>query len=755
MPEQMRPGSAEIADPITDTGEAARDIKDEKINITEDSDNAGDYVLGLESDPFVPFPDDPNIPEETHSQIFTIRANLVGCILGGLVNASNVYLGLKTSWIFPAHLFGAIFGFAFLKFCSKTLGENFPVLGGRFGPKENAIVQTTATAAGGLSGIFISAIPALYQMKLLDNPVSDFPRLITFTTVAAYYGLLFSTPLRKFFILHVARELNLVFPTSTATALAIRSMHTVTGENATENAKIRTRALVITFAGCIAFRVASSYAPGILWDWHFFSWFYQWSGYSNSALAIENWGWIFELTPAFIGSGMLTGVNPSLSFFGGGILAWGIIGPALVHNGMAHGVALFAKGHPGYEKWGGERGLISFNSFALKDPKNAPSPRYWLLWPGVMLMVCASFAELGVQYKLIWFALKSIWKALAMGANSATIKMGKKSKFLQKHADIKTESIVKDPAAEEDQVRLWQWGLPLILVIIATCVVLGLQYHLDVGLSLLAILLGFIFSFIAIQCTGATNTTPITAVAKASQLVLGAATHNYPVETAQRMNLVGGAVAAGAANQATDLVTDFRVGFLLKTPPKLQWYAQIIGSIVAMFVAPAVFIVFMKAYPCVLDLKAKSCSFSAPSVAAWRAVAIAVTDPTLPVPKSSGIFSLCIGAFSIVVVIFRQNYLVGHREKYRIYVPNFMAVGLAFVLPMTQYGTAMLTGAIIAFYWAKRNPASFDLLCYAIAGGMIAGEGLGGVINAILEITGVGSSKYGSAIGCPGDVLCG
>jgi hypothetical protein len=158
-------------------------------------------------------------------------------------------------------------------------------------------------------------------------------------------------------------------------------MHAVTGENVSENAKIRTCALVITFAGCIAFRVASSYAPGILWDWHFFSWFYQWSGYNNSALAIENWGWILELTPAFVGSGMLAGVNPSLSLFGGSVLAWGIIGPALVHNGIAHGVALFAKGHPGYEKWGGKHGLVSFNSFALEDPKNAPSPRYWLLWP--------------------------------------------------------------------------------------------------------------------------------------------------------------------------------------------------------------------------------------------------------------------------------------------------------------------------------------------------------------------------------------
>ena len=96
--------------------------------------------------------------------------------------------------MFSANLFGAIFGFAILTFFSRTLGENFPILGGSFGPKENAIVQTAATAAGGLGGIFVSAIPAMYQLELLKDPVSDFPRLLTFTIVSAYYGLFFATP---------------------------------------------------------------------------------------------------------------------------------------------------------------------------------------------------------------------------------------------------------------------------------------------------------------------------------------------------------------------------------------------------------------------------------------------------------------------------------------------------------------------------------------------------------------------------------
>lgn len=41
-----------------------------------------------------PFPEDPSAPEETTQ--LTFRAVAVGCILGLIVGASNIYLGLKT-----------------------------------------------------------------------------------------------------------------------------------------------------------------------------------------------------------------------------------------------------------------------------------------------------------------------------------------------------------------------------------------------------------------------------------------------------------------------------------------------------------------------------------------------------------------------------------------------------------------------------------------------------------------------------------
>lgn len=101
--------------------------------------------------------------------------------------------------------------------------------------------------------------------------------------------------------------------------------------------------------------------------------FYIWSGYSNWALNIENWGWYMEWTPAFIGSGMLIGLNSGLSMFAGSFLAWGLIGPVLVHYGECIGKELA----PDDPKWGG---LMSFVSLSHLG-QTAPSPRYWLLWP--------------------------------------------------------------------------------------------------------------------------------------------------------------------------------------------------------------------------------------------------------------------------------------------------------------------------------------------------------------------------------------
>lgn len=136
---------------------------------------------------------------------------------------------------------------------------------------------------------------------------------------------------------------------------------------------------------------------------------------------------------------------------------------------------------------------------------------------------------------------------------------------------------------------------------------------------------------------------------------------------------------------------------------------------------------------------------------AWQAVAEAVTNPHVPIPLSSGIFALVLGGVCIVQVLLKNFFLVGAREKHRQWLPNWMAIGVAFVIPQTYYSTARLMGATVSHFWQKKNPASFETYCFAVAAGLIAGEGLGGVIGAALQLAGVSGDVYGTTAGSPGD----
>ena len=89
FPIDEKPSESSRAAPSDDKHEAAHSAP---------HDVAGEIALVNDGNPF---PDDPNAPEET-SQL-TVRAIAVGSLLGLIVGASNVYLGLKTGMYSPAN----------------------------------------------------------------------------------------------------------------------------------------------------------------------------------------------------------------------------------------------------------------------------------------------------------------------------------------------------------------------------------------------------------------------------------------------------------------------------------------------------------------------------------------------------------------------------------------------------------------------------------------------------------------------------
>lgn len=50
---------------------------------------------------------------------------------------------------------------------------------------------------------------------------------------------------------------------------------------------------------------------------------------------------------------------------------------------------------------------------------------------------------------------------------------------------------------------------------------------------------------------------------------------------------------------------------------------------------------------------------------------------------------------------------------------------------------------------------NYQMYCFAVAAGFIAGEGIGGIVNAVFTISGVSGATYGTSVGCPGMIYCG
>ncbi|KAG8976950.1 hypothetical protein FRB90_008992, partial [Tulasnella sp. 427] len=499
-----------------------------------------------------PFPVDPLAPVEEHQ--LTVRALVVGSALGAIVGASNIYLGLKTGFTFGPQLFGAIFGFAIIKPLSQFFTNNEAVphwlWGGPFGPKENVCVQTAATSAGGLGILFVSGIPAMYRLNLLSfNPADDIGKLFALTIAVAYFGVAFVIPLRKYFIIHQ----KLVFPTPMATAFTIRSLHS--GKTGAIAARKKALCLFFTLIAALAYKVATGYAPGVIFDWHI-GWTLYRLGW-NSIIALENYGWWLEFTPAFFGAGMLSGLNASWSFLGGSILAWGIIAPSLIATGKAVSVDI-----------SDEFPLKSMNAMKFKTFDayiHSPSPRYWLLWPGVLIMLVFSFVELGMSSG-----------SLIRSAGGLKATVGSRIERFRNRNNpnyVAPDVVDNDPCPPEDRVPNYAWIGALVLSFVLSIALISTQFNMNVGEVILANILGFIFSFIGVQSAGDTDVNPISTVAKASQLIFGGVAKGQGLAQADgmKLNLVGGIVAGGAAAQSTDMTGDLKTGHLIGAKPKVQF----------------------------------------------------------------------------------------------------------------------------------------------------------------------------------------
>lgn len=229
--------------------------------------------------------------------------------------------------------------------------------------------------------------------------------------------------------------------------------------------------------------------------------------------------------------------------------------------------------------------LVSYNSLSFKNVDvyvQRPSPRYWLLWPGVLIMVMYSFTD-------VLLSLIPIIKV----TESPTRWFGKRSEFNDKD---------EDQTPFEDRVPLSWWSIGLVLSTIMCCAILATLFKMNIGEAILSLVLGFLFSFIGVQSSGYTDINPVSTVAKATQLIFGGISNgtHMALKPAQTINLSAGVITAGSAAQASDMTGDLKTGYLLRAKPRVQFIAQLCGSVVAVFLTSGLYVLLTKATPCIM-----------------------------------------------------------------------------------------------------------------------------------------------------------
>ncbi|KAF4938568.1 putative metal-nicotianamine transporter YSL7 [Colletotrichum fructicola] len=687
-----------------------------------------------EQDQFKPLP---GVKPYDGRRILTVRAVATGICLGSIINCSNLYLGLMTGFGADATLFASIFGYAICKALEKS---KVPFLSGDFGPHENNIIQAAALGCIGIGFMVMSGVPAMYQLHLLGpTPQSDFGRMICFALVAGFWGLGFTVPLRNLFILRLARQLSLYFPLGTASAITIQTLHSI--EGSTGQARQHVKAISISFIFSLIWSVATSYAPGILYTWNPLWWIFKWGG--RSVISAISWGWFsWSWSPSMIGIGALIDLNAASSYLLGTVLAWGVVGPIIVHKGAAVGIP-YAPDYPE---------LLTYNAFIPTQFSTTPSPRYWMLWP-------ATFMMLGVSLTTILLEAKNFARMAKYGIFDVQARFPRRrdasagSEKVLKKGEIAGE--IADPVAPEYQVRWWEWSSVTLVSVIFALVALKYVFGIPPALNLLNLALGFMWSFVVIQVYGASGTTPITTVAKGSQFITGGILRHEiqqrGYESVARINLAGCVISSAAAQQAGELCQDFRTGFLLGTPARPQWHAQMIGTFVAVFLSPAIFLLFAKAFPCILNAEATTCQFTLPAVTSWRVVTQAIFMDIFPISQSSWIFSILMTLLGMGSVALKR-YLVGHKNlsAFQVWVPNMSLVGLAMTIPGSSVTLTVTIGAVAAHLWKRYSPRTHERFLYAVAAGGVAGEGVGYVVLSILQIAGV--AGVGTSLGCVAEI---
>jgi len=620
----------------------------------------------------------------------TWRSGLVGFLLGGVLAATNLYIGAKTGIQVGVNLTSVILTFAFFRLLSGSgLARDFTIL-------ENNATQSATTAAGYAAGPLISSLVAY---MLVTGTVVPAWQMVAWSVGISLLGVLLAFPLKRRFV----NDEQMPFPEGRAAGVVLDALYS-TGEKA-GMAKARALAWASALAG--GFQLLASDGlmrlvqikllrmdrwAGLAEAWHLRErideYYYlaaaRWQLWVPRILGtdVRQLGLRVAVDFSMIGVGGLMGLGVSASVFLGSLLNFAVLAPLMIRAGDIA------------PRLGPDGALVPLSRGEIVNQ--------WSLWWGVSMMVVGSLTGLLARPDTIASAFRGLWKKRAAGAD------------LLGHIEV----------------PLWISfvGAPVMGLLCAW------MAHAFFGarwiLALAALPLIFVLSIIVTQAMALTSWMPTGAMSKITQFTIGAIDRTNP-----GTNLSAAGMTSEVTSNAASLLSDIKPGYMLGAKPRQQALAHVIGVLSgSLATAPLFYLLFLPPAPgggrsvgtMLTD------AFPFPAALQWKGVAELIARGLQGLPTSA-VVAMAVAALAALAIEVAR---IATKGRFPL---SSVSIGLGVVLPPDAC-LGMFAGALFFWWMGRRHPEpgtqGNDLWVESmepICAGLVTGAALIGIGNALVN----------------------
>jgi putative OPT family oligopeptide transporter len=454
----------------------------------------------------------------------TLRAIILGTLLGMVFGASSLYLVLKVGLTVSASIPVAVISLALFRLWSKAGGRDATIL-------ENNIVQTAGSAGESIAFGLGVTMPAIMILGF-DLEIS---RVMLVGLLGGLLGILMMIPLRRALI--VAQHGQLKYPEGTACAQVLIAGAAGKSGAAVKGAQPTTAAVA---GGVSASTIFTGFGIGLAYK-TLMAAFRLWKDVPEKVFGAPLKGGSIsaEISPELLGVGYIIGPRISSIMMAGGVLSCLVLTPLIKFFGAGLNVAL-------------PPGTKPIADMSPGDIRSA-----YILYIGAGAVAAGGIISLMRSLPIILHGVRS-------GLSDF------------KAAAITHASVIR---TERDLSMKWVAAgiLALILAILAAP-----SLHMNLLGAVLIVVFGFLFVTVSSRLTGeiGSSSNPISGMTVATLLLtclafllVGWTGGTYYVTALS----VGGIVCVAASNGGSTS-QDLKTGFLVGATPRYQQIAILIGA---------------------------------------------------------------------------------------------------------------------------------------------------------------------------------